>query len=438
MRKTFKVFSILILVLVFISACDFGGSSKKAESPLSPNHVHAFDSITRQCSCGIIEDGVVAYIGETFEKATARFMTLQDGVNYLANQQKDIAKGNSKNTIHGYKSEINCAGIVIDNVEVEFDFSKSTVKFTGTQGIVVKGKNSKVEISGKKLEGSDTVATLIKIEEGSLAADIEFKGSFEAKDAEIVISGANVEITGFVDNSVNANKIKLTSPSITLSLPLETVQVLAAQIEEGSTSKPVIPEHTHSFPQEPNQVEGATCLKEGFKKYTCPECGYSYYEVVAKSAHSLNHHSETEETREYWECSVCNKLFLDSEGTVETDSNGIKTANYFTIGEIDSNYIPGTSTISFDEIDKKEFSIVYEDKYGYYILYYPKELKDYFMDNYGLNPNSGDPIHDYYIYQLDVNKDSFLQKIVEKDIELPKPSYWKTQLEGYYLSDDVS
>ena len=41
---------------------------------------------------------------------------------------------------------------------------------------------------------------------------------------DLVISGDNVEITGFVNNSVRRNKIKLTSSSITLSLPIEEVK----------------------------------------------------------------------------------------------------------------------------------------------------------------------------------------------------------------------
>lgn len=263
------------MISVFLISCD--GSKK--DSPLDISHIHAFDLTTRQCSCGIIEDGVVAYIGESYEKAIARFLTLQDAVDYLANQ---ISKGNSKNTIHGYKSEILCDGLVIDNIEVEFDFSNSVVKFTGTQGIVVKGKNSKVEISGKKLESAESVTILIKIEEGSLSTDIDFKGNIEAKDADLVISGDNVEITGFVNNSVRRNKIKLTSSSITLSLPIEEIKKFAEQIEASSTSQPLIAEHIHNYVKDPSKHKDPTYEEEGYECYVCDGCLMSYAELIAK------------------------------------------------------------------------------------------------------------------------------------------------------------
>ena len=68
-----------------------------------------------------------------------------------------------------------------------------------------------------------------------------------------------------------------------------------------------------------------TCTTEGVKTFTCqtPNCGHTKTEAVAMVAHDLVHHEAVADTCvtvgsiEYWQCSVCNKIFSDADAKVE-------------------------------------------------------------------------------------------------------------------------
>ena len=71
----------------------------------------------------------------------------------------------------------------------------------------------------------------------------------------------------------------------------------------------------------------STCTETGTQKHTCAACDYSETGVIDKKAHTPEHHDRVEPTCttmgsiEYWQCSVCGKKFSNADCTVEvTDS----------------------------------------------------------------------------------------------------------------------
>ena len=67
----------------------------------------------------------------------------------------------------------------------------------------------------------------------------------------------------------------------------------------------------------------STCTETGTQKHTCAACDYSETGVIDKKAHTPEHHDRIEPTCtttgsiEYWQCSVCGKMFSDAACTTE-------------------------------------------------------------------------------------------------------------------------
>ena len=77
----------------------------------------------------------------------------------------------------------------------------------------------------------------------------------------------------------------------------------------------------------------ASCIAEGERESVCTLCGTSVTETIPVSGmHTLTSVAAVEPTCEepgrkaYWVCSVCGKLFADSEGTVPTAEEDLQTA----------------------------------------------------------------------------------------------------------------
>ena len=89
---------------------------------------------------------------------------------------------------------------------------------------------------------------------------------------------------------------------------------------------PDSPKTNHIF-GEWETVTDSSCTETGTKKRTCTACDYSETGVIEKKAHTADHHDRVEPTCttmgsiEYWQCSVCGKKFSNADCTVEvTDS----------------------------------------------------------------------------------------------------------------------
>ena len=82
------------------------------------------------------------------------------------------------------------------------------------------------------------------------------------------------------------------------------------------------PKTNHTF-GEWETVTDSTCTATGTKKHTCTGCDYSETGVIEKKAHTTEHHDRVEPTCtatgsiEYWQCSVCSKMFSDADCTTE-------------------------------------------------------------------------------------------------------------------------
>ena len=93
-----------------------------------------------------------------------------------------------------------------------------------------------------------------------------------------------------------------------------------------SAIDPANPKTNHNFGEWVTEKE-ATCTETGTQKHTCAACDYSETGVIDKKAHTPEHHDRVDPTCtttgsiEYWQCSVCGKKFSDADCTVEvTDS----------------------------------------------------------------------------------------------------------------------
>ena len=82
------------------------------------------------------------------------------------------------------------------------------------------------------------------------------------------------------------------------------------------------PKTNHTF-GEWETVTDSTCTATGTKKHTCTGCDYSETGVIEKKAHTTEHHDRVDPTCtttgsiEYWQCSVCGKMFSDAACTTE-------------------------------------------------------------------------------------------------------------------------
>ena len=85
---------------------------------------------------------------------------------------------------------------------------------------------------------------------------------------------------------------------------------------------PANPKTNHTF-GEWETVTDSTCTATGTKKHTCTGCDYSETGVIEKKAHTTEHHDRVDPTCtttgsiEYWQCSVCGKMFSDAACTTE-------------------------------------------------------------------------------------------------------------------------
>ena len=89
-----------------------------------------------------------------------------------------------------------------------------------------------------------------------------------------------------------------------------------------SAIDPANPKTNHNFGEWVTEKE-ATCTETGTQKHTCAACDYSETGVIDKKAHTPEHHDRVEPTCtatgsiEYWQCSVCSKMFSDAACTIE-------------------------------------------------------------------------------------------------------------------------
>ena len=89
-----------------------------------------------------------------------------------------------------------------------------------------------------------------------------------------------------------------------------------------SAIDPANPKTNHNFGEWVTEKE-ATCTETGTQKRTCTACDYSETGVIDKKAHTPEHHDRVEPTCtatgsiEYWQCSVCSKMFSDAACTIE-------------------------------------------------------------------------------------------------------------------------
>ena len=89
-----------------------------------------------------------------------------------------------------------------------------------------------------------------------------------------------------------------------------------------SAIDPANPKTNHNFGEWVTEKE-ATCTETGTQKRTCADCGYSETAEIAMIAHTLTHHEAVTPTCtttgsiEYWQCSVCGKMFSDADCTTE-------------------------------------------------------------------------------------------------------------------------
>ena len=81
------------------------------------------------------------------------------------------------------------------------------------------------------------------------------------------------------------------------------------------------------------ETVGATCIEHGYTKYECSICHsiVKEYKNDELKKHNLTHYNAKEATcteagkKEYWQCSVCNKLFSDNKATTEiTDAASLE------------------------------------------------------------------------------------------------------------------
>ena len=73
----------------------------------------------------------------------------------------------------------------------------------------------------------------------------------------------------------------------------------------------VMPKHTHSYTS--TVTKAATCSAEGTKTYTC-ECGHSYTEAIAKTAHSYSSTVNSSTGATTYTCKVCKYSFTTACG----------------------------------------------------------------------------------------------------------------------------
>ncbi|MBQ5332859.1 MAG: hypothetical protein J6K92_06330 [Oscillospiraceae bacterium] len=88
---------------------------------------------------------------------------------------------------------------------------------------------------------------------------------------------------------------------------------------------------THTF-GEWKTVTEPDCVTEGRKKHICTVCGYYEFEAIDASGHTLEKTDKVEPSctedgkKEFYTCTVCEKLFSDSEGAEEITSEDIVIA----------------------------------------------------------------------------------------------------------------
>ena len=108
----------------------------------------------------------------------------------------------------------------------------------------------------------------------------------------------------------------------------------------GTLTFSIISDHDHTLVA--HSAINATCTTDGKKAYwECPNCHKIYSDaqgktevtadslVIKASGHKLTAHSQVNATcttdgkKAYWDCSVCKKLFSDSQGKTETNENSL-------------------------------------------------------------------------------------------------------------------
>jgi len=137
-----------------------------------------------------------------------------------------------------------------------------------------------------------------------------------------------------------------------------------------------------------------TCTEEGIRTYTATVTFNNNTfkdtktESIPAKGHDLTHHDKVEATcttdgkEEYYECSVCNKLFSDSEGTAEITSatNIPATGHTYDQKSTDSKYLVSEATCSSPAVynfsctcgEKGSETFTYGDPLGHKLTHHDK------------------------------------------------------------------
>ena len=160
----------------------------------------------------------------------------------------------------------------------------------------------------------------------------------------IITNGSGNQIYGYAKLAAIDSAAKQ-SGTVTMTLPTATVNGTSTQLTMDNCKVKVFLERCGgatetdyaSQPQEINTPDcssheygewvypsGFDCTVGGTRTHTCVFCGHEESETVTAVDHDLHHHEKVEKdclngnggVEEYWECTVCGKLFADEDATI--------------------------------------------------------------------------------------------------------------------------
>ncbi len=172
----------------------------------------------------------------------------------------------------------------------------------------------------------------------------------------IITNGSGNQIYGYAKLAAIDSAAKQ-SGTVTMTLPTATVNGTSTQLTMDNCKVKVFLERCGgatetdyaSQPQEINTPDcssheygewvypsGFDCTVGGTRTHTCVFCGHEESETVTAVDHDLHHHEKVEKdclngnggVEEYWECTVCGKLFADEDATI-----GVGSVNELLINE---------------------------------------------------------------------------------------------------------
>ncbi|MBR4514839.1 MAG: Ig-like domain-containing protein [Lachnospiraceae bacterium] len=122
---------------------------------------------------------------------------------------------------------------------------------------------------------------------------------------------------------------------VTISAAGNTYYAAGNKVVTITVSTPYVPPvvHTHTWPSTGTVTKEATCTETGIMTYQCTTCSTgSKTETIPAKGHTLTAHVAKEATcaeegnKAYWECSICKKFFSDAQGKAETTEAVVKIA----------------------------------------------------------------------------------------------------------------